>query len=115
MSALASSRPRPFRTRFVRRRTLIPAQLRKAQVRTLVRAEWMAEQVGGETGRERAASIKALRRLWEVCDTTFAAFDVEAADPCVAAADGRRLGWNECHGPTVVPGTSVLGELMERG
>lgn len=115
MSARASPHPRPFRTRFLRRRTPIPAAVRKAQVRTLDRAELMAASYRSEAGRARAASIKALRHLWEVCDTSFAAFDVEALDPCVAAADARPLGWNECHAPTVVPGISALGAAVESG
>lgn len=115
MSALASFRSRPFRTRFLCRRTPIPQAVRLQMVRTIDRAIWMAGAQRGEAVRARIASLRALQRLWEVCDTNFAAFDVEALDPGVAAADARPLGWNECHGPTVVPGTSALGALVERG
>lgn len=100
---------RPFRTVFIHRRTQIPDDIRRRNVRALssVAARMTVQRPGvSQDFRHQAA-------LWAHCDTTFAAFDVMAADPLVADMDERPFRWQRLLMPTVVPGSSAMGMLAE--
>ena len=100
MNAMTSAKPigRLVATRFVRKRAEIPADVRVHNVNALSRAARIVEKIMSpiREGREVPetvrcfVSITALKRLWDQCETTFAAFDVVAAAPVREAYDGSQ-------------------------
>lgn len=76
-------------TRFVRARKTIPQEVRAEMVMKIRAAREKLNEmpISLDTKRDRDWSLAHLERLFEYCDTTFASFDVEAADPVVEAAD----------------------------
>lgn len=76
-------------TRFVRARKTIPPEVRAEMVMTIRAARDKLNEmpISIDTKRDRDWSLAHLERLFEYCDTTFASFDVEAADPIIEAAD----------------------------
>lgn len=96
-----------LRTLFVRRRTPIPEPLRRANVRALSDAAARLTVQNPPI----ACDFRHQAALWAHSDTSFAAFDVTAADPLLADHDERPLRWQGLQTPTVVPGVSALGAV----
>jgi DNA-binding transcriptional ArsR family regulator len=75
----------PAPTRFLHRRSPIPPEIRRHNLDVLAS---VAERFRNATDPRRHA-IDALVALWGAAPTTYAAFDVEPADPAIAAADAQ--------------------------
>lgn len=99
-------------TRFVRARKTIPPEVRAEMVMTIraAREKLNDMPLSLDTKRDRDWSLAHLERLFEYCDTTFASFDVEAADPVVEAADAVPKWFaksTECFSSVGSPAASV--------
>ena len=98
------------RTRFLRKRTLIPAPLRLTNANALRHAGKRLDA----SRQHIYLDFKHQAALWEHSDTTFGAFDVEAADPAIAAQDAVPLRWQLLRPVTIVPTVSALGAAAGR-
>lgn len=94
-------------THFLRRRTKIPDALRRANVAALQSAAAKFSVCSPEIARD----YRHQAALWAGCDTNFAAYDVEAASPLIAAMDARPMERCIDRAPTLVIRSSAMGSL----
>lgn len=100
-------------TRLINKRTPIPADVRVGNVSALRK---VIEKASRARNLEHVvASYSALERLWEVCETTFDAFDVEPVDPIAAVMDAKPMNWRRITAPTTVLSVSNLGSIAGPG
>ena len=103
-----------IRTIFARRRINIPDDVRTHNRKAIHTAMVLAKPhivVGtfaGEISASQAVydNLRELKALWDRCETTFAAFDVHAADPVQDAYD--RAAFNGGRYPKAPRGTRSL-------
>jgi len=101
----AGPRANKLHTVFIRKRKEISPELGRHNADVLRSVARRVEHAGSII----ATDLRYQAALWANCETSFAAYDVEAANPLTAAADARPYNWGADRRPSLVLGVSALG------